>query len=61
MPCVVNSSINDVPPSLAVFGVHSPDIITVDLQRYKYLQHSVIQFLVVLLVHTLRSPLLRSA
>jgi hypothetical protein len=46
MPCVVNSSINAVCPSLAVVGGHSPDIVTVDLQSAKHLQHSVIQFLV---------------
>jgi hypothetical protein len=46
MPCVVNSSINAVSPPLSVFGAHSPDIVTADLQSDKYLQHSVIQFLV---------------
>jgi hypothetical protein len=32
---------------------HRPVIATVDLQNDKYLQHSVIQFLVNMLVHTL--------
>jgi hypothetical protein len=46
MPCVVNSSISNVSPSIAMLGVNSPDIVTVDLQSDKYLQHSVIQLLV---------------
>jgi hypothetical protein len=46
MLCVVNSSINAVSPFPAVVGAHMPDIDTVDFQIEKYLQHSVIQFLV---------------
>jgi uncharacterized ion transporter superfamily protein YfcC len=46
MSCVVNSSINAISPFLALVGAHSPFIATVDLQSGKYLQHSVIQFLV---------------
>jgi hypothetical protein len=46
IPYVVKLSINAVSPSLAMFGAQNPDIVTVDLQSDKYLNHSVIQFLV---------------
>jgi hypothetical protein len=46
MSCVVNSSISAVSPCLTLVGDHSPVIATVYLQSEKYLQLSVIQFLV---------------
>jgi hypothetical protein len=61
MSCVVNLSINIVSPSLAVFGVRSTDIVMVDLQRDKYLQHSVIQFLVIIVGSYLAKSASKSA
>jgi hypothetical protein len=46
MYCVVNSSINDVSPFIALVGSHRHVIAVVDLQSDKYLQNSVIHFLV---------------